>query len=167
MWSIRRGVCHFELFVEAVPSVSSLDWDILHLIWSTEKRQQQLDLIDQLHSKQVCWARSSAIASLKCGNKIISFRHEREMKSKSENRAKCASLLTEVEQVLHGIVLAIMINAEEVERCVGELEEDFHSQKEVDMALGSVPFAGIEVEDVEDELSELELLVRKEESSVE
>ncbi|KAI4384905.1 hypothetical protein MLD38_002990 [Melastoma candidum] len=170
-----------SLSSEAVPSITSLDCDILHLIWTTEKLQQQLDLIDQRHSK----ARSSAIASLKCGNKRIALKHVREMKLESENRAKCALLLTKVEQVLHGIydaesarkvsdavnagarvTKAIMVDADEVERCVGELEEVFHSQKEVEKALESVSFAGIEDEDVEDELSELELLVRKEESSV-
>lgn len=32
-----------------LPGITTLDYDILHLIWTTEKLHQQLDVIDQRH----------------------------------------------------------------------------------------------------------------------
>lgn len=40
-----------SLSSDAVSSITSLDYDILHLVWTTEKLQQQLDVIDQRYQK--------------------------------------------------------------------------------------------------------------------
>uniref|UniRef100_A0A9I9E524 Uncharacterized protein n=1 Tax=Cucumis melo TaxID=3656 RepID=A0A9I9E524_CUCME len=48
-----------------VPRITTLDYDILHLVWTTEKLQQQLDMIDQHYDV----SKQSTIVSLKSGNK--------------------------------------------------------------------------------------------------
>lgn len=44
--SLLQGV-KVSLSPGAVSEVTSLDYDILHLIWTVEKLEQQLDVIDQ------------------------------------------------------------------------------------------------------------------------
>ncbi|EOX95478.1 SNF7 family protein, putative isoform 3 [Theobroma cacao] len=160
-----------------VSSVSSLDFDTLHLIWTQEKLQQQLDVIDRRCEK----SRQSALVSLKSGNKKLALRHAREMKLGTENREKCTSLLNRVEEVLNVIANAestkkvteaIQIGAraikenkisvEEVHLCLEELDESIDSQKQVEMALESAPYSGIEDEDIEEEFRKLELEVGNE-----
>ncbi|KAK6285923.1 hypothetical protein POUND7_012102 [Theobroma cacao] len=157
-----------------VSSVSSLDFDTLHMIWTQEKLQQQLDVIDRRCEK----SRQSALVSLKSGNKKLALRHAREMKLGTENREKCTSLLNRVEEVLNVIANAestkkvteaIQIGAraikenkisvEEVHLCLEELDESIDSQKQVEMALESAPYSGIEDEDIEEAFRKLELEV--------
>ncbi|OMO82307.1 Snf7 [Corchorus olitorius] len=157
-----------------VSNVSSLDFDTLHLIWTQEILQQQLDVIDRRWEK----SRQSALASLKSGNKKLALRYAREMKLGTGNREKCTSLLNRVEEVLSVIANAestkkvteaIQIGAraikenkisvEEVQLCLEELDESIDSQKQVEMALESAPSLGIEDEDIEEEFKKLELEV--------
>ncbi|KAG8653364.1 uncharacterized protein LOC110615567 isoform X2 [Manihot esculenta] len=158
-----------------VPTISSLDYDVLHLIWTTEKLQQQIDLIDRRYEI----SRKSALVYVKSGNKKMAIRHAREMKLASESREKCTSLLNRVEEILNAIMNAestkkvteaIQIGAqamkqnritmEEVDLCLEELEESIDSQKQVEKALESTPsYAGIEDEDVEEEFKKLEFEV--------
>ncbi|XP_021897237.1 charged multivesicular body protein 7 isoform X2 [Carica papaya] len=166
----------------AVPSISSLDCDVLHLIWTTEKLQEQLDLIDQRYQG----SRKSALTSLKSGNKKLALRYAKEMKLGNESREKYTSLLNRVEEVLNVIADAestkklseaiqiggrIMkenqISFEEVQVCLDKLEEIIDSQKQVEKALGSTPsYADIEDEDIEDEFNKLELELESEKSQV-
>lgn len=163
-----------SLVSTAVPNVSSLDYDSLYLIWTTEKLQQQLSVIDQRYEK----ARRSALGSLKSGNKPAAQRHIRLSKMISETRAKCTVLLNRVEEVL-GVIEnaestkqvseAIQIGAraikenaisiEEVHVHLEELNESVASQKQVEDALESMPlqYTDIEDEDVEEEFKKLEL----------
>lgn len=161
----------------AVSGVSSLDFDTLHLIWTQEILQQQLDVFDRRWEL----SRQSALASLKSGNKKLALRHAREMKLGTENREKCTSLLNRVEEVLSVIanaestkrvteaiqigVRAIKenkISVEEVELCLEELDESINSQKQVENALESASYLSFEDEDIEEEFRKLEFEVGNE-----
>ncbi|XP_043711408.1 uncharacterized protein LOC122660253 isoform X2 [Telopea speciosissima] len=157
-----------------VPSISSLDCDVLHLIWTTEKLQQQLDVIDQ----RCEMSRKSALASLRTRNKDVALRYAKQLKLAHESREKCASLLNRVEEVLNiishaestkKVAEAIQIGAraikenvisvEDVQLCLEELDNSVASQKLVEEAFESNPLqhTGIEDDDVEEEFKKLEL----------
>ncbi|XP_042483342.1 uncharacterized protein LOC122063709 isoform X2 [Macadamia integrifolia] len=157
-----------------VPSISSLDCDVLHLIWTTEKLQQQLDVID--HRCEM--SRKSALASLRTRNKDVALRHAKELKLSYESREKCTALLNRVEEVLNiiahaestkKVAEAIQIGAhaikenvvsvEDVQLCLEELDNSVASQKLVEEAFESNPLqsTGIEDGDVEEEFKKLEL----------
>lgn len=163
-----------SLVPASVPSISSLDYDTLHLNWTTEKLQQQLDVIDRR------WeiSRKMALASFKAGNKQAAYRHIRQSKLLSESRAKCTSLLERVEEVLGVITnaestkkvseaiqigaLAIKehkISVEEVHLHLQELDEQVSAQKQVDEALESMPLQSVDIDDkdVEEEFKMLEM----------
>lgn len=161
----------------SVPAISSLDLDVLHLIWTAQKLEDQIDVIDRRYEM----SRKSALASLNSGNKKVALRHAREMKLALESRERCTSLLNRVEEVLNVIANAestqkvteaIRIGAEamkqnkitveEVEHCLEELEESIDAQKQVEKALESNPISGIEDEDIEEELEKLELELESE-----
>lgn len=157
----------------ALSGTTSLDFDLLHLIWTAEKLDHQLNVID-LRWKR---SRASALASLKLGNKQVALKYSREMKMASLSREKCAALLNRVEEVLAVIADAEAskevaeairigtqaikengISYDEVELCLQELNECIESQKQIDEILGSsAAGAEIEDEDIEEELKELEL----------
>ncbi|KAL7199179.1 hypothetical protein ACSBR2_021456 [Camellia fascicularis] len=162
-----------SLLPEAVSSITSLDCDVLHLISTAEKLQQQLHVINQRWEMY----RKLALASLQSGNKKVALKHARELKLSSESREKCTTLLNRVEEVLRVIADAESskkvseaiqigaramkdnrINVEEVQVCLEELEDAIDSQKQVDNVLESTSsYTGIEDEDVEDEFKKLEL----------
>ncbi|GAB4841832.1 hypothetical protein Ancab_022568 [Ancistrocladus abbreviatus] len=161
----------------AVSGVTSLDCDILQLIWTTEKLQQQLDVIDQ--RCQV--SRKSALAALKSGNKKAALRHAKEHRSTCENRENFMLLLNRVEEVLHGIIdmestrkvseamhlgaramKENRLNGEELQQCLQEVDENFYFQGEFNKALESSSNADAEDDDIVDELRELEMEIRAE-----
>ncbi|XP_010240815.1 PREDICTED: uncharacterized protein LOC104585580 isoform X3 [Nelumbo nucifera] len=163
-----------SLVPAVVPSISSLDCDVLHLIWTTEKLQQQLDAIDQRYEM----LRKSALTSLKSRDKKAAIRYARQLRLTTESREKCASLLNRVEEILSVIANAestkkvseaIQIGAraikengvsvEEVQLCLQELDESVTSQKLVEEALESTALeqTGVEDGDVEEEFKKLEL----------
>lgn len=164
----------------AVSSITSIDYNVLHLIWTAEKLEQQLDLIDQRHEK----TRKSALASLKCGNKSAALRCAKELKLTSQSRDKCSNLLDRVEEVLrvisdaessNKVSEAIQISTqalkdnqttvEEVTLCLQHLDESIDSLKQVDKVLGSnLALAEIEEEDLEDEFTKLELEIESQPS---
>ncbi|MED6149801.1 hypothetical protein PIB30_066106 [Stylosanthes scabra] len=167
-----------SLSASTLSSISNLDYDVLYLIWTTEKLQQQLDVIDKRYES----SRKSALASLHSGNKKLALRYAREIKLATQSRDKCSSLLNRVEEVL-GVIAdaestkkvaeAMQIGAnaikqnkisvEEVDLCLRDLQESIDSQKEVEKALEQTPsYADIEDEDIEDELEKLELAIGKE-----
>lgn len=146
----------------------------MHLTWTTENLQQQLDVIDQRCEV----SKKAALASLNSGNKKVALRHAKALKLASESREKCISFLNRVEEVLSLIANAestkkvseaIQIGAqaikenridvEEVQRCLQELGDSIDSQKQVQEALAeSDPsYADIEDEDIEEEFRKLEL----------
>ncbi|CAL5433713.1 unnamed protein product [Camellia sinensis] len=133
-----------SLLPEAVSSITSLDCDVLHLISTAEKLQQQLHY------------RKLALASLQSGSKKVALKHARELKLSSESREKCTTLLNRVEEVLRVIADAESskkvseaiqigaramkdnrINVEEVQLCLEELEDAIDSQKQVENVLGA------------------------------
>ncbi|XP_057965644.1 uncharacterized protein LOC131156186 isoform X1 [Malania oleifera] len=160
----------------AVCSITSLDSDVLQLIWTTEKLQQQLEVIDRRCDK----SKKLASAFMNSGNKNVALRHARELKLAYGNREKCMSFLNRVEEVLNVISNAestkkvseaIQIGAramkenkisvEEIQLCLQELDESIDSQKQIEKALGSSPSSvDVEDEDIEDELDLLELEVK-------
>ncbi|XP_038682975.1 uncharacterized protein LOC119983364 isoform X2 [Tripterygium wilfordii] len=166
----------------AVSGITSLDCDVLHLIWTTEKLQQQLDIIDRRYEM----SRKSALASLSSGNKKLALRHARELKLATESREKCSSLLNRVEEVLNVIAdaestkkvsEAIQIGAramkenkitvEDVQLCLEELEEGIGNLKEVEKAMELTPsVTDIENEDIEEEFKKLELEIKDEKLSI-
>ncbi|KAK2649852.1 hypothetical protein Ddye_017341 [Dipteronia dyeriana] len=162
----------------AVSSISSLDCDVLHLIWTTEKLQQQLDVIDRRYEM----SRKSALASLQSGDKKVALRHARQLKMATESREKYTSLLNRVEEVLNVIANAEstkkvseaiqigaqaikknQISVDEVHLCLEELEESIDSQKQVETVLESTPsYSCIDDEDIEEEFKKLELELESE-----
>ncbi|GER41905.1 charged multivesicular body protein [Striga asiatica] len=128
----------------------SVDYSILHLVWTTEKLEQQLDSIDHRYQK----SRTLALASIKDGNKKRALRYAAELKLASQSRERCLSFLQRVENVLEVITDAEsskkvsdaiqsstqalkenQINLEEVERCLKEVDENIDSLKQLDKAL--------------------------------
>ncbi|GJS31297.1 charged multivesicular body protein 7 isoform X1 [Tanacetum coccineum] len=155
---------------KAVSGTTSSDYDVLHLTWTAEKLQLQMDMIDQRHDK----SKLSALACLKSGNKAKALRHARELKLSSESREKCDVLLRRVEEVLRAIADAEdskevfeaiksgtkamkdkLITIEEVQHCLDELDETIDSQKQVDKVIGSISSYDEFDEDLEDELDKL------------
>ncbi|XP_048333796.2 uncharacterized protein LOC125423484 [Ziziphus jujuba] len=168
---IIQGV-KVSLSASVASGFSSLDCDVLYLIWTTEKLQQQLNAIDQRCER----SRKSALTSLSLGNKNIALRHARALKLATDSREKCATLLNRVEEVLHVIAnaestkkvseaihigaLAIKenrIGVEEVQHCLQELEESIDLQKQVENSLElNSPYSLAEDEDTEEEFRKLE-----------
>ncbi|KAK7337603.1 hypothetical protein VNO77_18186 [Canavalia gladiata] len=167
-----------SLSAGALSSISDFDCDVLYLIWTTEKLQQQLDVTDRRYEL----SRKSALTSLHSGNKKLALKYARELKLITQSREKCSSLLNRVEEVL-GIIAdaestkkvseAMQIGAraikenkisvEDVDLCLRDIQESIDSQKEVEKALEQTPsYADIEDEDMEEEFKELELAVGKE-----
>ncbi|KAI3693832.1 hypothetical protein L1987_76785 [Smallanthus sonchifolius] len=159
-----------SLSSKTVSAATSSDYDVLHLTWTAEKLQLQIDMIDQLCNK----SKTSALASLKSGNKISARRHARELKLSSESRDKCDVLLRRVEEVLRAITDADdskevfeaiksgtkamkdkMITIEEVQNCLDDLDETINSQKQVEKVIGSISSYEDFDEDIEDELDKL------------
>ncbi|GFQ07838.1 charged multivesicular body protein 7, partial [Phtheirospermum japonicum] len=163
----------------AVSTASSVDYNVLHLIWTTEKLEQQLRLIDQRYQK----SRDSALGCLKDGNKRVALRYAAEMKMASQSRERCTALLDRVENVLQVITDAEsskkvsdaiqssthalkenQISVEEVEACLQEVAENIDSLKQLDKALQSTTaYAEIQDDDVEDEFNKLRLDITSEE----
>ncbi|KAK4786970.1 hypothetical protein SAY86_010803 [Trapa natans] len=173
---VLEGV-KISLSSDAVSGITSLDYDILHLVWTTEKLQQQLNVIDLRYQK----SRSLAVASLKSGDRRAALRYARELKLARESREKCDSLMNRVEEVLNVILdaestrkvfEAIQIGAramkennisvEEVKLCLDEIDECIESQKQVENAIESASSTGFEEEDLEEEFRKWELEIRGE-----
>ncbi|CAH9058340.1 unnamed protein product [Cuscuta europaea] len=153
-------------------NITTKDYNVLHLIWTVEKLEQQLQLIDQRYEK----TRKSALAYLKCGNKSAALRCAKELKLVSQSRDKCTNLLERVEDVLRliadaesskkvseAIQISVQalkdnqISIEEVTMCLDDLDESIDSLKQVDNVLGShLALTEIEEEEVEDEFMKLE-----------
>ncbi|KAG0496481.1 hypothetical protein HPP92_001172 [Vanilla planifolia] len=160
-----------SLSSSSVSPVTNFDSDILHLMWTTEKLQQQVDTINQ----QWETSKKMALASLKSGNKPASYRHIRQAKLFSQKRAKCTSFLERVEEVLSIIsdaestkkvseaiqigtraIKENRITVEEVNVQLQELDECVIDQKLVIDALERMPLqSDIEDEDIEEEFEKL------------
>ncbi|PSS06277.1 Charged multivesicular body protein [Actinidia chinensis var. chinensis] len=171
-----------SLSPKALSGITSLDYDVLHLISTAEKLQQQLDMINQHWDK----SRELALASLKSGSKKAALKHARELKLFSASRERCSSLLNRVEEVLRVIsdaesskrvseaiqigaraIKENRISVEEVQLCLQELEESIDLQKQVENVIESTPlYSEIEDEDVEDEFKNLQLEVENDSSQV-
>ncbi|XP_011079461.1 uncharacterized protein LOC105162976 [Sesamum indicum] len=164
----------------AVSSDSSVDYTLLHLTWTAEKLEQQLDVIDK------CYQKNSALASLKSGNKRVALRYAKELKMASQSRERCMALLDQVEKVLQVIadtesskkvleamqsskhaLLENQISLEEVELCLQEVDDNIDSLKRLDDALGSkATYTEVDDEDIEGELSKLQLEIKSEMNQV-
>ncbi|KAG2596985.1 uncharacterized protein LOC120706605 [Panicum virgatum] len=155
-----------------VPAVSKLDHDTLHLVWTEERLQQQLDVLDRR------WeiSRRRALASFKSGDKQGAYRYVRQSKVFSQSRNRCTQLLERVEEVISLIAIAEStkkvyeamqigiqamkennVSIEEVNVHLKEVDELVAAQREVDAALESVPLHSIDDEgDIEEEFRKLE-----------
>lgn len=131
----------------AISAATDTDLSVLHLTWTVEKLEQQLDLIDQRYQK----AKASALACVKSGKRIVALKFAKEMKLINVSRERCAALLERVENVLGVIADAEsskkvkeaiqsssqavkdnMIDVEEVELCLQEVDENIDSLKRID-----------------------------------
>ncbi|XP_065018326.1 uncharacterized protein LOC135644565 [Musa acuminata AAA Group] len=163
-----------SLVSSSLTRISSLDNDVLHLVWTTEKLQQQLNVIDNRWKL----SRKMALTSFKLGNKQAAFRCIRQSKMLSESRSKYTLLLDRVEKVLSNIANAestkkvyeaiqigvramkeYEISMDEVKDHLDELDKHVQAQKEVDESLESMPLQALDVEeeDIEEEFKKLEL----------
>ncbi|KAG8045264.1 hypothetical protein GUJ93_ZPchr0008g12300 [Zizania palustris] len=162
----------FALMASQVSTISKLDYDTLHLIWTEEKLQQQLDVLDQR------WeiSRRRALVSFKSGDKQAAYRYVRQSKLFSESRKRCTPLLERVEEVIsliasaestkkvnEAIKMSIQamkehnVSIEEVNRHLKEVDELVATQRETDAALGSVTLQSTDREgDIEEEFMKLE-----------
>ncbi|XP_020582557.1 charged multivesicular body protein 7 [Phalaenopsis equestris] len=155
-------------------AVSDFDYDLLHLIWTTENLQQQVDTVNQRWEN----SRKMALASLRSGNKQAAYRHIRQAKLFSENKAKCVSFLERVEEVLAVIAEADstrkvseamqigarvikgnMISVEELNVQLQELDGFITDQKQINEVIESMPLQSVDFadEDVEEEFMKLEM----------
>ncbi|XP_020520601.1 charged multivesicular body protein 7 isoform X2 [Amborella trichopoda] len=174
--SINKKDCiegvKLSLVPAVVPATSSLDYDTLRLVWTLERLQHQLEVLNQRYEN----ARKSALALVKSGSKQAAVGYLRHSKSISESRTKCVSFINRVDEVL-GLIAdaestkkvneAIQIGAraikengismEEVQICLQELNEGASSQKQIDEALQLPPFSYLDMEDeeVEEEFKRL------------
>ncbi|KFK35392.1 hypothetical protein AALP_AA5G279200 [Arabis alpina] len=183
--SINRGELiegvKVSLSEAALPGISSLDCDILHLLRTTEKLQDQLEVMDQRCET----SKKSALASLKSGHKKVALRHARELKLATQSREKCTSLLNRVEEVLNTITDSestkmvseaiktgakamkdITISVDDVHDCWEEIEETIESQKQVEKALESAPYSDVDDENIEEEFMKLEMELESESSHI-
>lgn len=162
-----------SLSASPVSNPSSLDYDVLHLVWTTETLDHQLSVIDKRCER----SKKSALASLASGNKNVALRHMRAFKLAAESRDKCTSLLNRVEEVLHLIANAEStskvsealqigaqaikknkISVKEVEHTLQELEDSIDLQKQVETTLESPSsYTFVDDEDIEEEFKKLEL----------
>ncbi|NP_001142091.1 uncharacterized LOC100274253 [Zea mays] len=158
------------LTASQVPAVSKLDHDTLHLVWTEEKLQEQLDVLDRR------WeiSRRRALASFKSGDKLAAYRYVRQSKLFSQSRSRCTQLLERIEEVISLIasaesnkkvyeaiqigILAMKDNTvsiDEVNIHMKEIDELVAAQREVDAAL--VPLQSLDDEgDIDEEFSKLE-----------
>ncbi|KZV24303.1 hypothetical protein F511_01785 [Dorcoceras hygrometricum] len=156
----------------AVAIATSMDYSVLHLIWTAEKLEQRLNLIDQRYHK----TRNSALAFLKSGDKRVALKYARELKQVSLSREKCTALLDRVEKVIQVIADAEsskmvseaiqvsnrairenQITVEEVELSLQEIDENIHYMKQIDGVLETSPvYTDLVEEDIEDEFKELQ-----------
>uniref|UniRef100_J3KYX8 Charged multivesicular body protein 7 n=1 Tax=Oryza brachyantha TaxID=4533 RepID=J3KYX8_ORYBR len=164
----------FSLMAAQVPAVSKLDYDTLHLVWTEEKLQQQLDVLD----RQWEISRRRALVSFKSGNKQAAYRYVRQSKLFSESRKRCTPLLERVEEVIslmgsaeitkkvnEAIKISIQamkehhVSIEEVNEHLKEVDDLVVTQREIDAALGSVILQSVDSEseeNIEEEFMKLE-----------
>ncbi|XP_062196934.1 uncharacterized protein LOC133899906 isoform X2 [Phragmites australis] len=166
----------FTLAATQVPAVSKLDRDILHLVWTEERLQEQLDVLDRR------WeiSRRRALASFKSGDKQAAYRYVRQSKLFSQSQNRCTTLLERVEEVIsliasaestkkvyEAIQIGIQamnkhnVNIEEVNIHLKEVNELVAAQREVDAAI--VPLQSLDGEgDIEEEFRKLEVELQDE-----
>ncbi|KAI0511593.1 hypothetical protein KFK09_012223 [Dendrobium nobile] len=158
----------------SIKAVTDLDYDLLHLFWTREKLLQQVDTVGQRWEN----SRKMAAASLRSGNKQAAYRHIRQAKLFSENRAKCISFLERVEEVLSVItdtnstkmiseamqigakaIKENMLSVEEVNVQIQQLDEFITDQKQINEAIERMPLQSLDFgnDDVEDEFMKLEM----------
>ncbi|KAL5222040.1 hypothetical protein ABZP36_026753 [Zizania latifolia] len=162
----------FALMASQVSAISKLDYDTLHLIWTEEKLQQQLDVLDRR------WeiSRRRALVSFKSGDKQAAYRYVRQSKLFSESRKRCTPLLERVEEVIsliasaestkkvnEAIKMSIQamkehnVSIEEVNGHLKEVDDLVATQRETDAALGSVTLQSTDCEgNIEEEFMKLE-----------
>ncbi|PKA65692.1 hypothetical protein AXF42_Ash013107 [Apostasia shenzhenica] len=159
---------------KSVNTITNLDHDLLQLILTSEKLQQQVDKINQHWTI----SRQMALVSFKSGNKQQARRHILQAKLFSENLGKCTSFLERVEEVLAAIADAestkkvsealrigaralkdFNINVEEVRVQLLELDEIIADQKQLNESLEgtSIQSVNFDDKDIEEEFRKLEL----------
>ncbi|KAF3324797.1 Charged multivesicular body protein 7 [Carex littledalei] len=169
-----------SLSTAPVGVVSSLDYDLLKLVWTEEKLKKHIDIIDQSWES----SRKKALEYFKSGNKEFALRHIRRSKLLAETRNKSIGMLEKVEHLLllladaestYKVAEAIKIGTKAMKEQNISIEEVHHHMEELDLvvsafndvqaALVSVPveLGDIEDEEVEEELGKLEEELLKEE----
>lgn len=157
-----------------VTNVSQVDYNLLHLHWTLDRLQKQLEVIDRRCEK----SKSLALIANKVGDKQIALRHVRYLKIGLDGKAKCTGFMDRVEEVL-GMISdaestkkvseAIQLGArlikehgigvEEVHACLQDLDETIASQKQIEDSLEAKSFSSVDMEDadLEEEFARLEI----------
>eukprot|EP00250_Pteridium_aquilinum_P029955 c40402_g1_i1 orf=272-1537(-) len=166
-----------SLSEDRVSDVSKLDAYMLHLYWTLEKLSAQMVLLEKAYSR----SKQSAIRALK-QDRITAKRHAQSMHTLAASKLKCTEFQGKIQEVLAFISQAEMtkqvseamkvganalkehaIPLEDIEACLHELDEAISGHKEVAGVLGSAT-NGFEVDDLDLQLTELELQVFGEEN---
>lgn len=166
-----------------VTNVTQLDYNMLHLHWTLDRLQKQLEVIDRRCEK----SKSLALIANKVGDKQTALRHMRYLKIGLNSKAKCTGFVDKVEEVL-GMISdaestkkvseAIQLGArlikehgigvEEVHACLQDLDETIASQKQIEDSLEAKSFSSVDIEDkdLEEEFARLEMELEDEHLSV-
>lgn len=157
---------------EYVPAVIDLDTHVLRLYWTSERLQQQSNILNT----RAASSRAAAVLALKSRDKKGALRHARRLKVLTTSKEKCETFMDRVDEVLTAIadaeatrkvtdaakvgVQAIKENhvtLAEVQACLDEVDEAISLQRETQTALGEAPlYAGADDAELEEELSLLE-----------
>lgn len=166
-----------------VTNVSQLDYNMLHLHWTLDRLQKQLEVIDRRCEK----SKSLALIANKAGDKQTALRHVRYLKIALDGKAKCTGFMDKVEEVL-GMISdaestkkvseAIQLGArlikehgigvEEVHACLQDLDETIASQKQIEDSLEAKSLSSVDIEDedLEEEFARLEIELEDKHPSV-
>lgn len=166
-----------------VTNVSQLDYNMLHLHWTLDRLQKQLEVIDRRCEK----SKSLALIANKAGDKQTALRHVRYLKIALDGKEKCTGFMDKVEEVL-GMISdaestkkvseAIQLGArlikehgigvEEVHACLQDLDETIASQKQIEDSLEAKSLSSVDIEDedLEEEFARLEIELEDKHPSV-
>lgn len=166
-----------------IANVTQLDYNMLHLHWTLDRLQKQLEVIGQRCEK----SKSLALIANKVGDKQTALRHVRYLRIGLDGKAKCTGFMDRVEEVL-GMISdaestkkvseAIQLGAqlikehgigvEEVHACLEDLDEAMASQKQIEDSLEANSFSSVDIEDedLEEEFARLEIELEDEHLSV-
>ncbi|KAH7353050.1 hypothetical protein KP509_19G076800 [Ceratopteris richardii] len=168
----NRAIQGFKMSLteDQVSDVSKMDSYMLHLYWTMEKLNTQINALDEAYNQ----SKQSAIRALN-HNRTIAKRHVHRMHIVKTSKQKCWEFQGKLQEVLLFISQAEttkqvsealrlgtdalkehLIPLEDIEECMNEIDAAVLGHAEVNQVLAS-PLNSMQVEDFESELTNLEL----------